>query len=646
MSRKARRINRSSQQRRSYWLSAISATITISVVSVAGLVPGAIAMPQSQASEVTGSSSQFIDNKAIDNKASATEIEPTRGDDLVGISTAETAIESQPQIIAEIPSTTPDSRLLPLPDELIGNPLENLRQEEPEQSNPNAEAKDALSQVTSVTQLSDVRPTDWAYQALRELVERYGCIAGYPDGTYRGNRAMTRYEFAAGLNSCLDSLSRLIGNGAGNTVGSEDLANLKRLQQEFAAELSQLTARADNLESRTSYLEDRQFSTTVKMNGFVDAALVDAFSGEGDSETVLHYSVLLPFVVSFTGKDRLDFSVLANNTSSFNFNTTNNGRNVGTTGEGTVAWAFGGSTGNSVVLGNLDYTFPLLNNKMIVTVFTDRGFGAGGASVESDRRSLALGPARPISVFAARAPLSRITGRSGVLVRYQMNELLRIGAAYEGNPGSDPDRGFFNGNYYAVGQMVITPSDKLGLALTYGNTYSLPGQFKFSRGRGNANSRPFLGSALASTFDNAIGGLVDQDVATVTNFYGVQGFYQLTPQINIGGFVNKFSSRLIGKGDADIWTYAGILTVKDLFKRGNLGGLIVGMEPALTGLRIGDNFVGGFERDTSWHIEAYYKHNINNNIAITPGLIWITAPNQDEENEDIVIGAVRMQFAF
>ncbi|MBE9033364.1 S-layer homology domain-containing protein, partial [filamentous cyanobacterium LEGE 11480] len=42
-----------------------------------------------------------------------------------------------------------------------------------------------MSSVTSVSQLSDVRPTDWAFQALQSLVERYGCIAGYPDKTYR-----------------------------------------------------------------------------------------------------------------------------------------------------------------------------------------------------------------------------------------------------------------------------------------------------------------------------------------------------------------------------------------------------------------------------------------------------------------------------
>src|SRR6476469_3571142 len=74
------------------------------------------------------------------------------------------------------------------------------------------------AQVTSVSQLSDVRPTDWAFQALQSLVERYGCIAGYPDGTFRGNRAMTRYEFAAGLNACLDQITKQLGGSTGNLV--------------------------------------------------------------------------------------------------------------------------------------------------------------------------------------------------------------------------------------------------------------------------------------------------------------------------------------------------------------------------------------------------------------------------------------------
>ncbi|MGF1589609.1 MAG: S-layer homology domain-containing protein [Pleurocapsa sp.] len=48
-----------------------------------------------------------------------------------------------------------------------------------------------LAQIPSVSQLSDVRPTDWAYQALQSLAERYGCISGYPDSTYRGDRTLS-----------------------------------------------------------------------------------------------------------------------------------------------------------------------------------------------------------------------------------------------------------------------------------------------------------------------------------------------------------------------------------------------------------------------------------------------------------------------
>src|ERR671933_1725791 len=89
-----------------------------------------------------------------------------------------------------------------------------------------AEVDDSMEQVTNVTQLSDVRPTDWAYEALRSLVERYGCIAGYPDRSYRGNRGMTRYEFAAGLNACLNQIERLITSSTTGLVRRQDLETL------------------------------------------------------------------------------------------------------------------------------------------------------------------------------------------------------------------------------------------------------------------------------------------------------------------------------------------------------------------------------------------------------------------------------------
>ena len=95
----------------------------------------------------------------------------------------------------------------------------------------------SLEQVTSITQFSDVYPTDWAYQALSNLIERYGCVAGYPNGTYRGNRAMTRFEAAALLNACLDRITEVTDE-------------LKRLMKEFEKELAVLKGRVDGLEAR------------------------------------------------------------------------------------------------------------------------------------------------------------------------------------------------------------------------------------------------------------------------------------------------------------------------------------------------------------------------------------------------------------
>jgi hypothetical protein len=137
-----------------------------------------------------------------------------------------------------------------------------------------------LAQVTSVSQLSDVQPTDWAFQALQSLVERYGCIAGYPDGTYRGNRALTRYEFAAGLNACLDRVNELIATASTGLVSKEDLATLQRLQEEFGTELATLRGRVDALEATTAELEANQFSTTTKLSAQAIIAASDTFGDE------------------------------------------------------------------------------------------------------------------------------------------------------------------------------------------------------------------------------------------------------------------------------------------------------------------------------------------------------------------------------
>jgi len=111
-----------------------------------------------------------------------------------------------------------------------------------------------MGQVTSVSQFSDVQPTDWAYQALSNLVSKYGCVAGYPNGTFKGKQAMTRYEAAALLNACLDRVSEMT-------------EEVKRLLKEFEKELTVLKAKVDGLEAKTEELAATQFSTTTKLKG-------------------------------------------------------------------------------------------------------------------------------------------------------------------------------------------------------------------------------------------------------------------------------------------------------------------------------------------------------------------------------------------
>ncbi len=174
---------------------------------------------------------------------------------------------------------------------------------------------DPMGQVTSVSDLSDVQPSDWAFEALRSLVERYGVIQGYPDGTFRGNRPLSRYEFAAGLNAALDRISELIATG--NFITREDLVTLERLQAEFAEELVILQGRVDNLEARTVTLEDQQFSTTTKLSGEVIFSLAGATGGAPNAsdatEVVFNNRVRLNLSTSFTGKDLLITGLQAHN---------------------------------------------------------------------------------------------------------------------------------------------------------------------------------------------------------------------------------------------------------------------------------------------------------------------------------------------
>lgn len=61
--------------------------------------------------------------------------------------------------------------------------------------------------ATTKGQFPDVQPTNWAYQAILNLRDSYGCAVGFPDGTFRANQPATRAQLAALTNACLDEIT-------------------------------------------------------------------------------------------------------------------------------------------------------------------------------------------------------------------------------------------------------------------------------------------------------------------------------------------------------------------------------------------------------------------------------------------------------
>jgi hypothetical protein len=140
-------------------------------------------------------------------------------------------------------------------------------------------------------------------------------------------------------------------------------------------------------------------------------------------------------------------------------------------------------------------------------------------------------------------------------------------------------------------------------------------------------------------------------VPTVTNSYGGEAAFRFTDKISISGFATYTQAILLGQGRADIWTYGGGLAFSDFGKKGNVLGLFAGVEPTLKGATPGIRAAAAaagnnFSRDNSWHFEGFYKYQVTDNISVTPGVIWLTAPGQRDANTDAIIGTLRTTFTF
>jgi hypothetical protein len=514
-----------------------------------------------------------------------------------------------------------------------------------------ATSGDGMSQVTSISELRDVSPTDWAYEALRSLVERYGCIVGYPDRTFRGNRATSRWEFAAGLNACLNTIERLLQENV--AVLREDIEKLKRLAQEFEQELIALGARVSNLEERVAFLEDHQFSTTTVLNGEVLFTFSSA-SGEraidsrqrdllnqgmlGESATrriddnaTLGFRTRLNFDSSFYGKDRLRVRLQANNVVRYNLATGTDMARLGHDGPNNP------EDFANLELDDVYYRFPIGNFRGFVgtsALDIDNIFDVGNPFLASSGTGA-------LSRFMRRNPLV-FRGPEGIGAGFDyslFDKKVVVRGLYLAEDGNSPDlgEGLFNGSYSAGGQLGIYPLDNLDFTFTYLLSYYEKDDGLAEGNGSRVADDPFL------------------EAPALRDSYGVTADWRINDMFHLSANGAYALARAQGEDDdgldrrgfgADLWTWAANLSVIDVFKEGAV--LTVGGGQYVTAERI-DAITGDLtvpDQDTPYIIEAQYKYPLNDNILLTPGFYVVINPEGDEFNNSIWVGALRTTFKF
>ena len=519
-----------------------------------------------------------------------------------------------------------------------------------------------LSQVSTVDELSDVSPTDWAFTALQRLVEEYGCIEGYPDSTYRGNRAMTRYEFAAGLNACLDVLLSLLPE-----LNTDELDTIQRLQEEFAAELATLRGRVDTLELDVAELEANQFSTTTKLSARVFTHLNGAFASgdilaEGNSvfaaardgagnpvvrtitedpEITFSYLTWLNFNTSFTGEDRLilQFAAGDGNAPANTFASAGLFNTFGT--PFTLQSAQGE---DNLIVREVFYSFPV-SDEIFVTVGPKINWYR---HFDNNRFTFLVTGANSFN-SSGGTQVNAVDRGAGVVVEWDVLDSVELTLGYLAEAteflagprsASDPTRGLFGGANTLTAQVGVYPTDNLNL------------RFLYTRSNLEANAAGQIGGAVSEPLygfaDDGFGGPVGNATADTFLFnfdwqpldwLGLFGRYSY-------GSTNLFPTT-VGRanGSVDAQSIQAGLAFPNLFKPGALATISYVRPFAITG---GRNFLvsGGGDGGVQQELELSYRYPISPNFAIVPSFYWIDNPNNFSTNPSVYVFNLQTQFSF
>jgi hypothetical protein len=527
----------------------------------------------------------------------------------------------------------------------------------------------STAQVTSISEFSDILPTDWAFQALQNLVETYGCIEGYPDQTFRGSRALTRFEFAAGLNSCLNVVAQLAGSG----IDPEDLAAIQRLQEEFQAELATLAGRVDVLEADVAELQAQQFSTVTKLRGQVYAHIGGGFAnGPVTAEGASIFNPRSP--VTGLVRDPVTNEPLTRIIDD------NPGTTVGSLGWINMDTSFSGSDllklqlvfGDGVSPANLYGSAGLFNT--FGTPFTFQTGAPAPFDVAirelsykfpvGDRFTIDIGPRinwyayfdnNRYTFFMTGAnsfnssggtQVNAIDRGAGAIVVWDVTDWLDLRLGYlsentEFLPGQrtagDPTRGLFGGTNTLTGQIGLRPVNNLNLRFLYTRT-SLQA---FNGLVGGTNGEPLYGFADDGFGGNLSGGTADTFLVNFDyspfQWLGLFGRYTYgsTGLRKVGGQI----------GEVNAQSYQIGLAFPDLFKEGSLATISYLVPFDVTS---GRRFLvsGGGDGGTQQELEFSYRYPLSSNISLMPSFYWIINPNNFSDNPDLYFFNMQAQLFF
>ncbi len=502
-----------------------------------------------------------------------------------------------------------------------------------------------VAQVSSVSELTDVDPNQWAFQALKSLVERYGCIEGYPSKKYLGNRPLSRYEFAAGLNACLDKVGEQIAAATSNLATKDDLAAVQRLQEEFKTELTALKGRADALEAKTKELEAQQFSTTVKLDGSAVFAVQggsaggnveqgSAVGGNGvvtpgsSANTTFIGRTSLNLRTTFTGKDELLVRLRGvtgqEATSSFPGIVNGVADSLGTllyAGGAANGGSFDGST--TVVRTNGNATVSFDKIRYVTPLFSDNFRFFIGPRIEHfeiiDTNSFANEEEEDFSsgFFVNNPLIIALFAGPGTGFDWKISDQFSLRGAYIADGGGSSIGGGFRGltgsQTNGSAELEFRPSETSKIKLQY-SAFTLQGQ---APGQPDPNTPA---------------------TPSKTDTFGVNAEWAITPNVGVFGRYGLGTQKLFTPGDADnnLTTWQLGFAFPDLFAPGNTLGIAAGQPVRAT------NKANGSETD----FELYYSFRLNDRITLTPDVQIISQPGNVAGNSTLVLGTLRAVFKF